>query len=246
MIASTRGIVLRAIKYGETSLVVTLFTAQFGTQTYMVKGVRTAKARQNRAGAFQPGTLLDMVVYRQPQKSMQHLREFQLAYIYTTLQENVVRNSVLLFSVELLLRTLPENAPLPDLFDFAWNYFITLDKMPTADIANLPLFFIIQCSRELGYELAGSYDAATPHLNLQEGRFAEQPPAMAPYVGDDDAAALSRLLRVSDYQELGLVEMNSEMRLRLLDWYIAFLQLHTQHTGNIRSLPILRSILHGA
>jgi DNA repair protein RecO (recombination protein O) len=246
MIAGTKGIVLRAIKYGETSLVVTLFTSQFGIQTYMVKGVRSSRSRQNRAAAFQPGTLLDMVVYRQPQKNMQHLREFQPAYIYATLQENVIKNSVLLFSVELLLRTLPENAPLQGLFDFAWEYFIALDKIPVSKTANLPLFFIIQCSRELGYELAGSYSAETPYANIHEGSFAEHPPAMPPYLNDEDAAVLSRLLRVSDYNELDQVEMNSEMRLRLLDWYIAFLQLHTQHTGNIRSLTVLRSVLHDA
>ena len=38
----TKGIVLRAVKYGETSMVVSIFTELFGLQSYLVNGVRTA------------------------------------------------------------------------------------------------------------------------------------------------------------------------------------------------------------
>ena len=43
MTHKTKGIVLRSIKYGETSLVVTIFTEMFGIQTYMVNVERTSK-----------------------------------------------------------------------------------------------------------------------------------------------------------------------------------------------------------
>ena len=210
----------------------------------MVQGVRSSRASQNRAGFFQPGVLLELVVYHQPNKNMQRIREFQAAYLYNGMQENVVKNSIVLFSVELLLRLLPEHAPLPRLFDFACNYFITLDKKEADSIANFPLFFIIQCSFILGYELKGDYNTLTPHLNLQEGSFTEQAPQEAPFTGDEDASILSLLLKVEDYETLKQVEMNAAMRLRLLDWYVSFLQRHTQHMGNIRSLPVLRAILH--
>ena len=37
MITTTQGIVLRSIKYGETSLVCTVFTRLYGVQTYLVQ-----------------------------------------------------------------------------------------------------------------------------------------------------------------------------------------------------------------
>src|ERR1019366_7795268 len=163
MLHKTNGIVLRSIKYGESSLVTTIFTAAYGVQTYMVQGVRSSKAKQNRAGTFQPGMLLELVVYQQQNKNLQRIREFQVAYIFGAFQEDVVKNSIVLFSTEVLLRLLPENAPLPALFDFVYEYFITLDKMPATGIANFPLFFIIHCSREFGFELKGSYNTQTPY-----------------------------------------------------------------------------------
>ena len=38
---STNGIVLKAIKYGETSLIINIYTELCGLQTVIVKGVRT-------------------------------------------------------------------------------------------------------------------------------------------------------------------------------------------------------------
>ena len=45
MLFKTKGIVMRAVKYGETSLVVTIFTELFGMQTYMVNGVRISSPK---------------------------------------------------------------------------------------------------------------------------------------------------------------------------------------------------------
>ena len=46
MLHKTKGIVLRAVKYGETSLVVTVFTELFGLQSYMVNGVRMISKKE--------------------------------------------------------------------------------------------------------------------------------------------------------------------------------------------------------
>ena len=60
MTHKTKGIVLRSIKYGETSLVVTIFTALFGVQVYLVNGARSQKKSGNKSAMFQPGALLDL------------------------------------------------------------------------------------------------------------------------------------------------------------------------------------------
>jgi len=244
MLQQTGGIVLRSIKYGDTSLVSTIFTSVYGVQAYMVRGVRTAKVRSNRAMLLQPATLLDMLTDTRPQRSLQNIREFQPAYIYRSVQEEIVKNSVALFTVELLLRLLPEAAPMPELYDFTYDYFVHLDSMPVQEVANFPLYFIIKCSHLLGYDIKGSYSAETPYLNLQEGSYTEQPDALQQAPPDEDAKVLAVLLGTDDYDTLKSIEMNAAMRYRLLDWYMEYLHLHTQHLGNIRSLAVLRTILH--
>ena len=245
MLQTTQGLVLRSIKYGETSLICTVFTRTYGVQSYMVQGVRTSsKTRSSRAGLLQPSMLLELVIYHKPQQNLQRIREFTPSYIYQHLQEDIVRNSIALFSLELLLRLLPPGAPAEDLFDFVADYFQQLDAMPLNTIANFPLFFLIQCSRFLGYELHGDYTPETPYLNIQEGAFTAQPPMISPMVHEEDAAALARLLQTKHFTGLQQTEMNAPMRNRLLDWYLQFLHRHTDHMSPLKSLEVLHSILH--
>ena len=60
----TKGVVLRTLKYGETSVIVTIFTELFGIQSYIVNGVRVStKKGSGRANLFQPSAILEMIVY---------------------------------------------------------------------------------------------------------------------------------------------------------------------------------------
>ena len=244
MLQSTQGIVLRPVKYGETSLVCTIFTRLYGVQAYLVQGIRTAagKGKGSRAGLLQPASLLDMVVYHKP-GGVQRMKEFAPAHLYTTLQESVIKNSVALFSAELLLRLLPEAAPAPELFDFCLDYFKQTDVLPDGALANFPLFFLVQCSRYLGYEITGAYTAETPYLNLQEGGFTRDPPLVSPPVTEDDARALASLFRARSLAEVPHTELNGAARQRLMEWYLQFLRRHTEHMGVIRSLAVLQAVL---
>ena len=243
MLQITNGIVLRSIKYGDTSLICNIFTRQLGVQTYLLQGVRSSKA-QNKAALFQPATLLEIVAYQKPQKNLQRLKEYRAAYLAANMQQEVVKNSIALFSVELLLKLLPEHAPLPELFDFCFDYFVSLDKLPVQAVGNLPLFFASEISKHMGFDLTGHYSTATPHLNLEEGGFSEHPPREQSNVSDHDAKELELLRQVQSIDQLQAVAMSSASRFRLLEWYIAFLQRHTQHMGQLKSLAILKTILH--
>ena len=80
MIHKTKGIVLRTVKYGETSLVVTIYTELFGVQTYMVNAARTTKRTGNKAAMFQPAAILGLEVYHNDQKAMQRIKECSWAF----------------------------------------------------------------------------------------------------------------------------------------------------------------------
>ena len=83
MIQKTKGIVLRSVKYGETSLVVTIFTELAGLQSYLVNGVRQTSSKGNvKAIMFQPSAILDLIAYHNEFKNLQRLKEFKWSYLY--------------------------------------------------------------------------------------------------------------------------------------------------------------------
>ncbi len=244
MLQNTTGIVLRTIKYGESSLICSIFTRISGVQSYIIQGVRSSKSKNNRSGLLQPGMMLDLVIYQKPQQNLHRIKEFQPAYIYMQLQEEIVKNSIALFSIELLLRLLPEHAPMPELFDFSTEYLKQLDQLPVKDVANFPVYFLVESGRLLGYEISGSYSSQTPYINIHDGSFSAHPPSSPPYLDDIETQALDAILQADELDEIKQTGMNAITRFHLLDWYIQFMHTHTQHMGNIRSLSVLQSVLH--
>jgi DNA repair protein RecO (recombination protein O) len=244
MLHKTKGIVLRAVKYGETSLILNIFSEIAGHQSYMIKGVRNAQSKTKRAGLLQAASLLELVVEHKPNRQLQHIREFQPSHIYQSLQEEVIKNSIAIYSVELLSKLLPHEVVMEDLFHFAYNYFLELDLAGTNEVGNYPLFFTIQCGKYFGYNILGHYTTNTPYLDAKEGVFSAQPPNSKTALNDEEIKIMATIINEAELQNLHLISLNSSTRNKLLDWYIEFLQHHTQHLSNIRSLEILRTILH--
>lgn len=246
MLEKTRGIVLKSVKYGESSLVTTVFTELYGLQSYMVRGVKGSKKQQSRSGLFQPASILDFIADHKPQRGLQYIRECQPFYIYSSLSEHIARSSIAIFCAELLQKLIPQHEPFPDLFEFTVDFLVSLDRDASVSVGNMPLFFMLQCGRYTGYNIAGTYSDQTPYLNAQEGMFTSTPPppGNSLLLTPEDVAAFARICNVRNVQMAAGIPMNAGMRNRLMDWYIEFLQLHTQHLGPLKSPEILRTILH--
>ena len=98
MLHKTKGIVLRTVKYGETSVIVTILTELFGLQSYLVNGVRTGRGKGgSKAGMFQPAAILDLVIYHQESKNLNRLKEYNWAFLYRNILSDVISNSIALF-----------------------------------------------------------------------------------------------------------------------------------------------------
>src|ERR1044071_7173878 len=103
----TKGIVLRAVKYGDTSLIVTIFTELFGIQSYLINGVRAStKKGSGKANLFQPAAILDLVVYHNELRNLQRMKEFRWGHLYQNIFSDIRKNAVSLFMVELLAKCL--------------------------------------------------------------------------------------------------------------------------------------------
>lgn len=242
MVHTTRGIVLRTVKYGETSIVATLFTEKFGVQTYMVNGVRTSRKAGGKAALYQPAAILSLEVYHNELKNMQRVREAGWATIPLHLFTDVVKNSVAVFMIELLHRALKqpeENAPL---FEFLAESLDQLDKASIAVVANFPLFFALNLPHFFGFGY-NRYNSNKEFLDLTEGNYVAQQPSHQHYLDGDQAKHTAELLKVMQPEELEQFSFNSNIRNGLLDRYLQYFRLHIQDFGEMKTLPVLRQVL---
>lgn len=240
----TKGIVIRVVKYGETSLIVTIFTELFGIQSYIVNGVRTnSKKGPGKANLFQPAAILDLVVYHNELKNLQRIKEFKWAHVYQNLFFDVVKNSVALFMIELLQKTLKQPESNPELYSFLEDAFTHLDEADEQMVANFPLFFSLHLAGFYGFRFSDRYNDQYSILDLQEGEFVKDRPMHTWFLDDPYSQITSQLLKVMQPHELKEVKLNFETRRILLQAYQTFYALHIQDFGTLKTLPVLQQIL---
>ena len=240
----TRGLIIRTVKYGETSLVVSVFTSLFGLQQYMVKGVRTSKRSSSfSASQFQVGNILDMVVYHNDKNTLQHIKECKQPFYFEHLFADVTKNAVLLFIIELLQKCIKEPDTAPELYDFIEDIILGLDKASPTQTANLPLFFIIHLSHFFGFRLMDNYSASENILDLREGQFVAQMPLHQLVVVSPKSDTISQFLRVMQIEELEEIQLNKQTRNELLEACLQFYELHISPFGQMKSLPVIRTLL---
>lgn len=244
MLHKTKGLVLRTVKYGETSLVVTAFTELFGLQSYMVNGVRTvSKKGTAKANYFQPTALLDLVVYRNQFKNLQRIKEFKWAHLYRHLFSDVRKNAVALFMIELLNKCLKEPEENPHLFYFIEESLLQLDEAGDTVTANFPLFFALHLATFFGFRMQSAFSERQPYLDLQEGTFVSEPPRHPHFLEGPEAEVTSNVLKARQPQELQDLVLNGAFRRRLLNAYEAYYALHVPDFGGLKTLPVLREVL---
>lgn len=244
MLEKTNGLVLKSVKYGETSLIVSIFTEKLGLQSYILKGLRSSKSKSQKAQLFFSGSMLEMVVYQNPQKNLQMMKEYQPSYFYKNLTSHIIKNGIALFAMEVLLQLLIADDPQYDLFQFSVAFLEDLDNAEQDQLANFPLFFLIQSGKIAGYHLSGRYTTITPILDLSEGIFSNSEPVYPPYINEEDAALMSQLNAAEHFHEIQLIKMSNETRKRILQLFVSFFQKHIPHFRNLKSAAILSAILN--
>jgi DNA repair protein RecO (recombination protein O) len=245
MVFNTKGIVLRTVKYGETSVIVAIYTELFGIQSYLVNGVRTAtKKGPAKANLFQPAAILDLEVYHNELKNLQRLKDFKWSYLYRHVFSDVLKHSVAVFMIELLQKTLKQPEHNPDLYHFIEDAFMHLDESELAVTANFPLFFALHLATFFGFRFEDDYDDEhKPFLDLKEGEFVPEQPIHPYFLGGQYSFITSQLLRTMQPHELTGIKLNKDMRRVLLHAYENYYALHITDFGTLKTLPVLQEVL---
>jgi DNA repair protein RecO (recombination protein O) len=221
MLHKTRGIVFRFVKYGETSIIATLFTELFGLQSYIVNGIRS-KSGKNRIALYQPLTLLDLVVYHREHANINRIKEVKCLYPYHSIQTNFNKSTMAMFIAEVLNKTVKEESHAQELTEFLIRSLISLDQMD-GRTWNFHLVFLLKLSRFLGFGAHHVNDVLGTRTTSREN---EQ---------------LLSLLLSSEYFEH--ITMQNSQRREILDLIIKFFADHIENLGEIKSIQVLREIL---
>ncbi len=222
MLFKTKGIVFRYTEYGETSIIVTIFTGQFGLQTYIVNSARSASAK-NKIALYQPLTLLDLVVYHRENASILRIKEAKCFHAYQHIPTDFRKSSVALFLNEFLNKTVKEQSHAEELCDFLINSFVHFD-LQISNIENFHLIFLIRLSRYLGFRPSGVDELMGARVSA-----------------DEVEENILKQLVTANYSDP--ISINNIQRRNILEILIRFYVSHSPNFGELKSLPVLREII---
>lgn len=234
------GIVLQSLRYGDTSLIVKVFTRNFGLKSYMVKGAFN-HASKNRAALFQNLNLIQYVEAGKPNKySLGYLKEVQLSTVYHSLPFVMNKSAILMYVSELLSKTITEQEQNEALFDFIVRSMQWLDLVEQ-DYANFPLFFTLELTRYLGFYPKTNHENGFC-FDMMEGSFAHDYPLHPYYFDAGNAILLAHFLGTS-IDEACRVPLKVSQRRELLDGLMVFMRLHAPVMKDFHSHEVLKMVL---
>lgn len=239
MLKNTEGLVLRNIKYGETSIISTLYTKDFGLQAYLIRGARSNKKTGIKANYFQLGQFLDITVYHKPGKNLQYIREVKLNASHAIQSQNIVKQSIVQFCSELVLRCVKEEEENNALYTFLSNFMRQLKELPKEKLGLAPIQFALQFAAHIGFEINNNYSTERSHFDALHGEFCAEISNNSYCSKKEPSALLHACLeqKASDKTKFSIREQTLHDLLR-------FLKLHNEQMGEMKSVEILHQILH--
>ena len=237
MVITTKAIVLSSLKYGESDLIVKLFTESSGLKTYLLRNVLKSKKGKLRSSYFQSLSLLEIEVSHKNKGTLERINEAKIFYPYQSLHTNVIKSSLVIFLAEILSNTINEEAKDKILFHFIENSLRWLDN--SRNIANFHISFLLKLSLHLGFYPDIS-TIAKPYFNLLEGFFQDF------NTGKYNKKGLTvdnfKMFFGIDFDEINGIKLTKNERSELLTLLLQYYQLHLHGFKNPKSLSVLNQI----
>ena len=148
MIVKTEAVVLRAMKYRESSKIVSFYTKNFGMLSGIVKGARRAK---NPFGsALEPMSHVSLIVYKKPNRELQTVTQCEIIRSLRRLSEDLEKMSVAMSMIELVSLVAHEEENLP-LFLLLVKSLEDIDET-ASDPATIGWYFHLRLMTVLGFQ----------------------------------------------------------------------------------------------
>ena len=239
MLVKTEAIVLHSLKYGETRLIVEMFTREAGRLSFIVPLPKTPKSRLKKQ-YFQPMTLLEVECDLRQRAQLQKLRDARLLSTYLSIPFSPEKLALSLFTAEFLyhaLRSEQQNAPL---FAYVCDSMQWLDTVES-DFANFHLTFLMRLSRFLGFypNLDDYVDGCV--FDLRAATFSLLIPTHRDFLQPDDAQRIHTLMRM-DFPTMRLYRLSRHDRNRIVDVLLYYYRLHIPQFSELKSLSVLQEL----
>ncbi len=230
---------LHSLKYGESRIIVDMFTREAGRLSFIVSLPKTAKGRL-KIQYFQPMTLLEVECDIRQRVQLQKLKDARLLVAYSSIPFSSEKLALSLFTAEFLYHALRSEQKDEPLFCYISDSMQWLD-MSSAGYANFHLTFLMRMSRFLGfYPNLDDYVEGCV-FDLRSATFTAAVPVHRDFLRADESRLIHLLMRM-DFPTMHLFRLSHHERNRIVDVLLAFYRLHIPQFPELKSLSVLQEL----
>ena len=239
MLTKTQAIVLHSLKYGESRLIVDMFTRTFGRQSFIVSIPKTSKGKIQKQ-FFQPLTLLEIETDIRLKLQLQKLNDVRLLTPFASIPFEPDKLAISLFVAEFLYYALRSEQRNELLYDYLEYSIMWLDGQQ-ANFANFHIVFLLRLTRFLGfYPNMDDYEDGD-YFDLRESEFMRNPPVHRDFLHPEEAQKVQLMMRM-DFPTMHLFRMSHNDRNRLLEISIKYYRLHLPDFPEMKSIEVLQAL----
>ena len=240
MLQTTRAIVLRTIKYKDTSLIADVYTDVRGRCQLSLRIPKTGRGKVPVV-LFQPLALLELEIDVRPHTNIYKVTEAKTLLPFSDIPFNPYKQAIVMFLSEFLTRALREEEQNQSLFEYLY-YSISFLDGSSAGFSNFHVVFLLRLSRFLGiYPNFENYHAGD-YFDLQNATFVGlRPLTHTHYLAPEEAVYIPQLSRIN-FETMHLFRFSRTERNRMLTVLNEFYRLHLPDFPELKSLQVLREL----
>jgi DNA repair protein RecO (recombination protein O) len=241
MLQNTKAVVIQSFKYGDSSLILHLYTELFGSISCIVKGARRTGKGSGKGVLLQLGNILDVSLNYQPQKNIQTLKDINAHYIPTSEKTNVLKHALVSFVCEVVYKCILDSEPTPELFYLIEHTIQSIHESDYQDLKLIPHYFCLQMCGQLGFSMDQNYTMESAYLNLMDGCFTNI------YSNEGNCCSMQESgliygLITCELKGLAALQSNAMLRRDVLAKILVYLKIHLPEMKELRSVAVIQSL----
>jgi len=236
MIENTNAIVLNTLKYGDTSLIASCYTENFGIKSYMLRGILKAKKAKIKTAYFQPLMQLNLTANHNNKGNLNSLRDVEVLHFYNSIYVDIKKQTIALFLAEILYYSIKEEDKNSAMYKYLETSFLWLDTH--TDSSNFHLLFLLNLTKYLGFYPEMNV-ANAAYFDMLEGRFSLNNTPRA--VSGKNLSLFKRLLGIN-FDVLHKVDFSASDRQAVLTILVQYFEFHLSGFKKPKSLNVLKAV----
>ena len=236
--SNSKALVIKSIKHGETSLIVSCYLEEIGYRSFLVKGLYGSKKSRFSKAHFFPLNLINIHYSFNEKKNIGFIKEVKSEVLFNTIHSDVQKSSVIVFLSEILNNVFREELEVnQDLFDFLLNSLIWYDNV--IECNNYHIKFLLELSKYIGFH-PNIISENDPYLCLESGTTSKIKPSGGSINGED--LKLFKKLLGMKFEDLNTISISRESRTRILKKIINYYSLHLQMFKTPKSINVFAEV----